>query len=424
MNDSSEQSDARIAHAEQSSELGERLLRRLTEPAGVIDVHYAQRKYARLAEWLDKLYALLNQLQIRYAVGEDLEDGGQPLLMHEPLGEQINLYSTAAEPPVMPSANLSPSAQSFSSDASAPAETLSSATRAQLSTTETSATQSSAPVSSSSLPEGKFRVSHRPVPLDSNLVTLISQSAQLPPTRAHSREAATEPGYYQSSAMREVKASKEDVSVAASSAVTRVTTEEIIQAAPIVQAVPAASVLHPALPLVTPQAAPERDDQPMASQFIERTVVVTRKRDASAVTNKQDVVTKVGEHGAGDHKYAASEREAMVVATEEKDDSFAQVRPEMVWRQNLDATQTSDAISGEPGGNPQARSAHQVDQTTRRSQQSDQASAPVSAKNNGEEISIEQVSPQLLRTISEKVMRDISLDLAIELERRGLKKWR
>src|SRR3954463_13664901 len=92
MRDFPEQTDAQPAYATQPSALRERLVRLLTAPVGVIDVRYAQQKYARIAEWLDKRSALLERLQARYGVGEGFADN-QPLLMQEQL-EAVNFHST------------------------------------------------------------------------------------------------------------------------------------------------------------------------------------------------------------------------------------------------------------------------------------------------------------------------------------------
>src|ERR1043165_8204166 len=97
MKDSPERADAQPAYASQPSALRERLLRLLTEPAGVIDVRYAQQKYARIAEWLDRRTAMLRQLQTRYGVGEDFADENQPLVMHERPWEPVNLHPAPAQ---------------------------------------------------------------------------------------------------------------------------------------------------------------------------------------------------------------------------------------------------------------------------------------------------------------------------------------
>ncbi|HEY7545590.1 MAG TPA: hypothetical protein VID27_11940, partial [Blastocatellia bacterium] len=57
--------------AAQSNELAERLLRRATEPAGVIDTLQPRRQYERTTEWLAQRFSLLDRWKSRYVAAED-----------------------------------------------------------------------------------------------------------------------------------------------------------------------------------------------------------------------------------------------------------------------------------------------------------------------------------------------------------------
>jgi len=50
--------------------------------------------------------------------------------------------------------------------------------------------------------------------------------------------------------------------------------------------------------------------------------------------------------------------------------------------------------------------------------------SPPSHQAQGRELQVEDISPRVIRSISERVIRDITLDLKFERERRGVTKWR
>ena len=74
MTDSSNQSDATFV-----SDLNERLVKRATEPMGIIDVQYGQQKYYRIARWLAGRSSLFAELMKRYGVEEAIAYGEHPL---------------------------------------------------------------------------------------------------------------------------------------------------------------------------------------------------------------------------------------------------------------------------------------------------------------------------------------------------------
>ena len=71
MPDTDRQMDADTGEAVLSTALGERLLRRRSEPLGVIDVRQPQQHYARTAGWVAQRFALLEHWKTRYGSDED-----------------------------------------------------------------------------------------------------------------------------------------------------------------------------------------------------------------------------------------------------------------------------------------------------------------------------------------------------------------
>src|SRR6185369_12849611 len=59
--------------------------------------------------------------------------------------------------------------------------------------------------------------------------------------------------------------------------------------------------------------------------------------------------------------------------------------------------------------------------STKRDAQTD---SPSSYQAQARELQVEDISPRVIRSISERVMRAITLDLKLERERRGVTKWR
>src|SRR5690242_14401174 len=92
MTDSSNQSDATFV-----SDLNERLVKRATEPMGVIDVRYGQQKYYRIARWLTGRSSLFAELMKRYGVEEAIAYGEHPLAIQRALDQTGNLFSTTIE---------------------------------------------------------------------------------------------------------------------------------------------------------------------------------------------------------------------------------------------------------------------------------------------------------------------------------------
>lgn len=128
----------------------------------------------------------------------------------------------------------------------------------------------------------------------------------------------------------------------------------------------------------------------------------------------------------------ASRNPLTLVAPEIQNDSANLERPEIIWRKPMDAPPI--AHSDAP------RAAHLTAQgvsvapadpaplTSAAAAPSGQASGlpgtPARAQMQSEPVQVEQLSPRVIRVISERVMQAIMLDLKLERERRGLNKWR
>ena len=70
MRDSTEPIDTSKSDAPPQLELGQHLMRRHTEPLGVIDVRHPQQHYARTAGWIAQRFALLEHWKTRYGSDE------------------------------------------------------------------------------------------------------------------------------------------------------------------------------------------------------------------------------------------------------------------------------------------------------------------------------------------------------------------
>jgi hypothetical protein len=71
MRDSTEPIDSSKSDAPPRLELGQHLMRRRTEPLGVIDVRQPEQHYARTAGWIAQRFALLEHWKTRYGSDED-----------------------------------------------------------------------------------------------------------------------------------------------------------------------------------------------------------------------------------------------------------------------------------------------------------------------------------------------------------------
>jgi hypothetical protein len=433
MKDSSEQSGAHAAHASQFAELNERLLRRLTEPVGVINVRYAQQKYERFAEWLDKRLALLHYLQSRYA--DNLADDSQPLVMQRQFGESINLYPTTVQSFSTVERSLSTAEQSVMPEVrdksfarAEIAEPFSPSPTNQLSSEEiATAHMATRPVADSSSPaEREFRVSRRRAPFNPSPVQAASTPAQLPPSDRplRAKQADAEPPGSASVAALGANENYEQDGSADSGRVNPRAAREIVQTAP------SDTLSSSSLPLAKLQAAAEEVGQTAKTDVASGSSLPLAAQQALALPVERH--ERAGRRDARPTASQSTERREAVangreslMAAEITDGSFTQAKSEIVWRKSSRSSLDANLVSREQVGNPPSN-ARQVDGSSDAppSQPIGQQRARANVHSQRGEMEIEQISPQVIHEISEKVMRAISLDLAIELERRGLKKWR
>jgi hypothetical protein len=113
MNESLEQSMTGETGQEQSTELADRLLRRRTEPVGVINTHHPLQMYDRTAGMVARRFAMLDHWRTRYAdaensaaskggAGFDLASTSATLAALREKGAAAPQISRAAAPPVSP----------------------------------------------------------------------------------------------------------------------------------------------------------------------------------------------------------------------------------------------------------------------------------------------------------------------------------
>jgi hypothetical protein len=126
MEDSAIQIGSEAGEAAPSTELADRLLRRATEPIGVIDVRRPRQQHARTAGWVAQRFALLDHWRTRYAGDADVAAPGASHVLAAPrqplaapgqtLSSSIQLahvarQSVASQPDAGAAASTSPTEQ-------------------------------------------------------------------------------------------------------------------------------------------------------------------------------------------------------------------------------------------------------------------------------------------------------------------------
>jgi hypothetical protein len=105
-------------------------------------------------------------------------------------------------------------------------------------------------------------------------------------------------------------------------------------------------------------------------------------------------------------------------------------RPDLVLREQQAGQRTASPgtqgprsvkSSGGAQSRPNEFPAFESTPSTKRDTQTD---SPPSYQAQDRELQVEDISPRVIRSISERVMRAITLDLKLERERRGVTKWR
>lgn len=156
MTDSAEEPDGQLDDLTQN-QMSERLWQRAVEPAGVIDVRYAQQKYFSILRWLGERTALLDHLKSRYGIEEMAAKGEHIFAAHEMSSQPVNIFSTTVQ-------SFSPAAQAQSQSAStdAPQDQAGWGGRPSGLAEVLAAHGSKPTVEQEASPERKFRISRRP----------------------------------------------------------------------------------------------------------------------------------------------------------------------------------------------------------------------------------------------------------------------
>ena len=416
----------------QSTELVDRLARRSSDPIGVIDVRYAEQKYARILGWLADRFGLIDQLRHRYDADEGLAGNWQTMVMQRSSVEHMNLFSTSIQSlfPVSEAqpldSNRTPlSPQAASSLAGIPPQSVTS--------------HLMRPVDElTSTSEPKYRISRRRSVPPSSAVTSSTSSETEPHAQV---DQVTHP-------VRIPRAIEvpPGISTQPPFVFAKPLTESVEQSLDIPRAieVPPGSSTPPPFVFakrITESAeqshtdtAPRRfepqegspDAWPRSATAGEVPTQITtpsaRSSQRTEVAALQDSIPLAP---------AAKQAGRIAVAAEVSDvrnAALSRAIPDIVWRNNRDAEQMTYLASGERGSSVTS-TVNQAGNAAGSAfaQQTNEPAASDNPRPNQfqkDEIRIEQLSPQVIRTISERVMRAISLDLKVERERRGVSKWR
>lgn len=454
MTDSPKQPDQRLA----TKKPDERLSARATEPPGVIDVRYAQQKYFRIAGWLDKRSALLDHLMSRYGIEEATANGERTLAMPRAAGQQLNLSSTTF--------------QSFSRSTHTQA-----AVADRSHHQDTPRNQAAHPTQPSSLaqviierslnqaasPEMKFRISRRPpatlikpdaapqITPRSGSVSATGQPSRDGGERAAGVNAApnlnqTPPDpVFRDMVFTETGAEDPGVEKADTVSSTRAQekpgpsarADEQAGAGRQVASGPTASALLLVKPLVikpivigSAAVLPGLSPSNIGPSLLLHSAALLQ---SAAHASRSDEVA--AQNHISSSQVSGVDRSA-VVATEIRERSLNPERPDIVWRKRHDGRQAAafTAQVSLPGATLSgAAKSGAVKSGSAQSSNRDfapapftgePASAPVKAETGRREVGVEQISPQLIRSISERVIRAITLDIKLERERRGVTRWR
>ncbi|MEN3334217.1 MAG: hypothetical protein V7641_3582 [Blastocatellia bacterium] len=505
MTDSAEEADGQLGDLTQNG-MSERLWQRAVEPAGVIDVRYAQQKYFSILRWLGERTALLDHLKNRYRIEEALANGEHLFAAHELSSQPVNIFSTTIQ-------SFSPAAQAQSESTSpdAPQDQAGWSGRPSGLAEVLAAHGSKPTVEPEASVERKFRISRRPpaMLLKSDAASSVRQpqaapahqsqaasSTQPPPDDASSAQparpdtasprpwadSATEKAprgsrvnegrvtdqaaqdfIFQKSVVTRPQVAEaaeaienKSTSVQRKPPVATVSSEPEGAASRSVQqdAREVVSVQSPgspaasSLPLVKPLAASPDRETPIAqsqnesvvsplpivkaaatpmnveSPLLSRSPQPARESpSAEAVTQKPAGITQ-------------SSNPVAVVAPEIRGDSSNLQRPEIVWRKPPDDSRAAHFNAQEAGTSAQAspvqtgtsaqaipvQFSHVASASV--AQPGGQSGAAARVQTQREPVQVEQLSPQVIRVISERVIRAITLDLKLERERRGITKWR
>jgi len=153
------------------------------------------------------------------------------------------------------------------------------------------------------------------------------------------------------------------------------------------------------------------EDAPIAS---ERSL-----RDGS-----QSSIWRQSERDAGNVKpIAAAQVSPLLLIRPLSAESIGSEMREMVWRRpGVNASAGDFETPGSRASEPASLSLSSSGAFV--SQQSGRIATNAKTQVENNEVRVEHISPRVIRTIAERVLRTISLDLKLERERRGFTKWR
>lgn len=385
-----------------ASDPDKRLTRRATEPLGVIDVRYAQRKYLRLVQWLAGRTSLLDRLRTVYGVEEALITGGRSFALQNSLGQQVDIFSTTI-------LSLSPAAGVQSARLDVEEQDAVWDARPS-SLAEIIAERSTDPAEQEAPPGGSFRVSRRPPG------TLAGSVAELHvhSPRVTAKVQAPTPERISSSQQSHPDSDSPDTGSVSSPQQPR---DANMHEAPINNHGPADFVLRMNS---VESSVPEQADA------IESTG--TQEKPATATERNARAHSSVGRQSDGEISSFQSTGETkaspLPLTQQLTGDLFSKEMPEMVWRKQRVASQSHVFEAPETRASGPANST-QPKQSAFASRQEQRGRIGARAKALGsDEIRVEHINPQVIRTIAERVLRAITLDLKLERERRGVTKWR
>jgi len=423
MNDAPQQSNGYGEHS-LASALGERLSKRATEPVGVIDVRYAEEKYLRIVRWLARCNALVDHLTRRYGVEVARTHGEHVFAAQHRLAE-VNVFS----PTVSPHAEV----QDAPSDAPLPGRGLASIISERSYADEP-------PI----LLQSSFRI-RRPSPprspeLDASAGSPRAGHEQSPqqPTGDAGVSAAPITQISGFVFRNEVEAGSSvagltDVrrQVAGEKRVERVEGPNLAATIETQERRPSAALWNEKSPPVSTARQDRKGANASPVSLPPPGTAIDSPHSLPPLPAVRGAVPSRPESGDSiERRDTGSSRTSSAASSEPLAfeipiDSSSREMPNLVWRDHQDDPRTvrSTALGSRAVSAPSGKQSGPVEFIPV-TQQNRSIGSLAPAQIQGQEVKAEDISPQVIRSISERVIRAITLDLKLERERRGVTKWR
>jgi len=392
-----------------ADDFAERLRQRAITPLGVIDVRYAQRKYWRLVRWLDRRTLLLDRVRTLYGVEEAPVTGGLAFGVQGTLGAQTDLFSTSTNPLLQAGAQAArPDVQQLIVESRAQATSLE----------EILAENPAQPVPEREPPlEGKFRIRRRPpatIASTSGADLHVSHLRSTADIQTTSSERASSKGSDPDSNSPD----DGDVSARQQPRDSSITAPPVTAEATITKQSPPDLVLSRNI-VETSVATKGQDTQSMSATEDAPIASERSLRDGS-----QSSIWRQSDRDAGNVKpIAAAQVWPLLLIRPLAAESIGSEMREMVWRRpGVNASAGDFETPGSRASEPASLSLSSSGAFV--SQQSERIATNAKTQVENNEVRVEHISPRVIRTIAERVLRTISLDLKLERERRGFTKWR